>query len=226
MGASLKYFFDRSAENYDRERRKLVPCFDDFYRAAVDLLPFQREEEFHVLDLGAGTGLLSAFVAFSYPRARITMVDISREMLAHARERFAAGGARFAFEVADYEKGRITGRYDAVMSALSLHHLGDETKRTIFAQAFAALNPRGVLINADQVRGETGEIDRHCHDRWISRARELGAPEREIMTALEQMKFDHAATAAEQLEWMREAGFREVGLAYRNLIFGVCFGTK
>jgi tRNA (cmo5U34)-methyltransferase len=226
MGQSLKYFFDRTAENYDRTRRKLVPCFDDFYRAAVDLLPFGRDDEFHVLDLGAGTGLLSAFVAFSYPRARVTMVDISDEMLAQARERFAAGGSRFLFEVADYEKGRITGRYDAVMSALSLHHLGDEAKRMIFAQAHAALTPGGVFINADQVRGETSEIDRRCHDRWIARVRELGAPERELMMALEQMKFDHTCTTDEQLGWLREAGFREVGLAYRNLIFAVYCGTN
>jgi tRNA (cmo5U34)-methyltransferase len=226
MEESLKYFFDRTAETYDRARRKLVPCFDDFYRAAVDLLPFEREDEFHVLDLGAGTGLLAAFVAFSYPRARVTMVDISDEMLAQARERFAAGGSRFVFEVADYEKGRITGRYDAVMSALSLHHLSDEKKRVIFAQAHAALTANGVFINADQVRGETAAIDRRCHDRWIARVRELGAPERDLMMALEQMKFDHTSTADEQLGWLREAGFREVGLAYRNLIFAVYCGTK
>jgi tRNA (cmo5U34)-methyltransferase len=226
MGESLKYFFDRTAGNYDRERRKLVPCFDDFYRAAVDLLPFERDEEFHVLDLGAGTGLLSAFVAFSYPRARVTMVDISDEMLAQARERFAAGGSRFLFEVADYGEGRITGRYDAVMSALSLHHLADEKKRMIFAQAHAALAPGGVFINADQVRGDTVEIDRRCHDRWIARVRERGAPERDLMMALEQMKFDHTCTADEQLGWLREAGFSEVGLAYRNLIFAVYCGTR
>jgi tRNA (cmo5U34)-methyltransferase len=226
MEESVKYFFDRTAENYDRARRKLVPCFDEFYRAAVDLLPFEREDEFHVLDLGAGTGLLSAFVAFSYPRARVTMVDISDEMLAQARERFAAGGARFVFEVADYEKGRITGRYDAVMSALSIHHLADDKKRMIFSQACAALNSGGVFINADQVRGETADIDRRNHDRWLQRVRELGLPQRELAMALERMRFDHTATAEEQLAWLRETGFREVGLAYRNLIFAVYSGTK
>jgi tRNA (cmo5U34)-methyltransferase len=96
----------------------------------------------------------------------------------------------------------------------------------IFAQAHAALTANGVFINADQVRGETAAIDRRCHDRWIARVRELGAPERDLMMALEQMKFDHTSTADEQLGWLREAGFREVGLAYRNLIFAVYCGTK
>jgi trans-aconitate methyltransferase len=40
-----------------------------------------------VLDLGAGTGLFSALIAYSFPGARITLLDVSDEMLARARER-------------------------------------------------------------------------------------------------------------------------------------------
>ncbi|MHB8382881.1 MAG: class I SAM-dependent methyltransferase [Candidatus Binataceae bacterium] len=226
MQESIKYAFDRTAETYDRARRKLVPCFDEFYRAAIDTLPFAREREITVLDLGAGTGLLSAFVAFSFPRARIVMVDISDEMLAQARDRFAAGGARFSFEVADYGLGKITGRYDAIISALSIHHLSDAQKRAVYAQAYAALNDGGILINADQVRGETPALETRNHAMWIRRAREIGAAEPDLAAALERMKFDRTATVSEQLGWLSAIGFREVGIAYRNLIFAVYSGMK
>ncbi|HVA80950.1 MAG TPA: methyltransferase domain-containing protein [Candidatus Binataceae bacterium] len=226
MQESIKYAFDRTAETYDRARRKLVPCFDEFYRAAIEALPFAREREITVLDLGAGTGLLSAFVAFSYPRARIVMVDISDEMLAQARERFEAGGARFSFEVADYGEGRITGRYDAIISALSIHHLSDEKKRVVYAQAYAALNEGGILVNADQVRGETPAIERRNHEMWLKRATEIGVPEQDLKAALERMKFDRTATVSAQLGWLGEIGFREVGVTYRNLIFAVYAGIK
>ncbi|HXW84269.1 MAG TPA: methyltransferase domain-containing protein [Candidatus Binataceae bacterium] len=222
----MKYAFDRSAETYDRTRRKLIPCFDEFYRAAIDLLPFERDDEFSVLDLGAGTGLLSAFVAYSFPRARFTLVDISEEMLEQARQRFAAGGKRFQFEVADYSVSRIRERYDAVMSALSLHHLSHEQKRAIYSQAYSALNRGGIMVNADQVRGETAEINRRNHAHWQRRAREIGVIPADLEAALTRMKFDQTATIDEQLEWVRAAGFREVGLAYRNLIFAVYSGIK
>src|SRR2546421_11288860 len=114
MPVAIHNMFDRTAETYDRARRRLIPCFDELYRSAVEALPFAREDQFEVLDLGAGTGLLSAFVAFSYPRARITMVDAAEQMLVQARERFAIGGDRFKFEIADYGEGRITGCYDAI----------------------------------------------------------------------------------------------------------------
>lgn len=101
MMASIREVFDSAAHQYDRARRRLVPCFDEFYRAALDSLPFEKEREFTVLDLGAGTGILSALIAFSFPRVRITLLDISRAMLAQAQERFAAGGDRFSFVHAD-----------------------------------------------------------------------------------------------------------------------------
>ena len=218
--------FDLAAEDYDRTRRRLVPGFDDFYRAAIDLLGFPRDSEIEVLDLGAGTGLLAAFVAYSFPCARITMVDISNEMLDRARERFELGGERFQFEVSDYGTGRINNKYDAVVSALSIHHLSDEQKRALFAQIHGALKDGGVFVNAEQFRGSTPELDRLNHDRWETRVRELGASERDVAAALERMKFDRAATLEDQLRWIADAGFREVVCTYKNLMFAVYAGTK
>ena len=53
MSESVQRAFDQAARDYDRTRRKLIPCFDDFYRAAIDALPFERNERIRVLDLGA-----------------------------------------------------------------------------------------------------------------------------------------------------------------------------
>ncbi len=226
MANAVQRAFDRAAEDYDRMRRKLVPGFDDFYRAAIDLIPFPREQEIDVLDLGAGTGLLAAFTAYSFPRARITMVDISNEMLERARERFEMGGDRFRFEVSDYGVERIQEKYDAVVSGLSIHHLSDEQKRSLFQQIHGALKDGGVFVNAEQVRGATPEIEQAHRERWLTRVRELGVNERDLTAALERMKFDRAATLEEQLEWLKQAGFREIDCTYKNLIFAVYAGRK
>jgi tRNA (cmo5U34)-methyltransferase len=55
--------FGQAAWDYDRARRQLVPDFDRFYGAVLESIPFRGEQEILVLDLGAGTGLLSAVVA-------------------------------------------------------------------------------------------------------------------------------------------------------------------
>ena len=123
--------FTAGADSDDRARRKLVPCFDDFYRTALELLPFAPDAHFEVLDLGAGTGLLSAMIAAEFPKARLTLFDLAPEMLMIARARLKPLGKRVRFVAADLGAAPSKS-YDAVVSALALHHLPDSGKRPSF----------------------------------------------------------------------------------------------
>ncbi len=226
MAQAVRKAFAAGADTYDRARRKLVPCFDDFYRAALDLLPFGPDARFEALDLGAGTGLLSAMIAEAFPKARLTLFDLTPEMLTIARQRLRALGKRVRFVTADFAAAAPSKSYDAVVSALAIHHLPDSGKRHLFADIFKYLTPGGVFINADQAAGETAAIDQRIRERWIERAREVRVSERDLDAALERMKHDLPATVGHQLGWMRESGFIDVACTYRNLIFAVLSGTK
>src|SRR5216684_182824 len=226
MVQAVRKGFAADADNYDRERRKLLPCFDDFYRTALELLPFGADDRFELLDLGAGTGLLSAMIAEAFPNARLTLFDLTPEMLTIARQRLKPLGKRVKFVTADFAKAAPSKPYDAVVSALAIHHLPDSGKRHLFADIFKYLTPGGVFINADQVAGESAAIEQRSRQMWTKRARELKISERDLNAALEQMKHDLPATVGQQLAWMRESGFTEVTCAYRNLIFAVISGTK
>ncbi len=226
MPQAVRKAFASGADSYDRARRKLVPCFDDFYRTALELLPFETDARFEVLDLGAGTGLLSAMIAEAFPKARLTLFDLTPEMLTIARQRLKPLGKRVRFVTADFAAAAPSKSYDTVVSALAIHHLPDSGKRHLFGDIYKYLTPGGVFINADQVAGETAAIDQRARQMWINRARELKIGVRDLDAALERMKQDLPATVGQQLAWMRESGFIEVACAYRNLIFAVLSGTK
>src|SRR5262245_21240195 len=51
----------------------------------VSAVPFTCEAEFTVLDVGAGSGVVSAALLDKFPKASITLQDYSPHMLAHAR---------------------------------------------------------------------------------------------------------------------------------------------
>jgi len=92
--------FDAVSRAYDGQRRKFIPCFDDFYALAVTAAETEAQTP-AILDIGAGTGLLTAFLMERYPSGRYTLVDLSDRMLGVARERFAdKSGVRYV--AADY----------------------------------------------------------------------------------------------------------------------------
>lgn len=80
--------FNLIAEVYDANRRKFILCFDDFYGATTDFIISGIEEPKRMIDLGAGTGLLSYFWYQHCPHAGYVLVDIADEMLNVARKRF------------------------------------------------------------------------------------------------------------------------------------------
>ena len=222
-------YFDRAAPGYDLGCRRLVPDLDGFYGAVVKDLPFGPDEELRVLDLGAGTGLLSATVAEKFPAAKITLVDLSAEMLRVARRRFEGHPSRFEFRVMDYAREPLPGGprgFDLVVSALSFHHLTHGDKLETFEKIHASLASGGRFVNADQVRGETPEAERDHHERRSHRAPEAELSEEDPTAAPPHTKAVEEATLRKQMAWLREAGFEEVECYYENNRFAVYGGRK
>ncbi len=218
--------FSKSAAEYDWWRPQLVPCFDLFYGAVMEILPFTPEAPLKVLDLGAGTGLLTLFLAEAYPNASFTLLDISEDMLAQARERFSGEEDRFEFVLGDYTTADLGGPYDLVVSALSIHHLRHEQKRSLFSRLPAALKDGGMFVNADEAAAESVAVSETFRSNWLSRVQRSGLDDEVIAAAVERRKFDNPAPLNEQLDWLRESGFDEAACWFQDFGFVVYSAVK
>lgn len=223
--AEIKTAFDKAAQTYDRARRQLIPCFDDFYGTALALIPHQPTANFRVLDLGAGTGLLSFLVAKKFAKARITLMDISQEMLSKARERFAGMEERLEFVAGDYADG-FGGKFEVIISALSIHHLTDARKIKLFKNIYDALPDGGIFINAEQILGPTPQIEQVYQETWLRQIQDLGVSDVDLNAALERMKADRMSPLDSQLIWLQQAGFSSVHCWYQHHRFAVFSGQK
>ncbi|MEW6517943.1 MAG: class I SAM-dependent methyltransferase [Thermodesulfobacteriota bacterium] len=225
--AAIKAVFDLYADGYDASRRRLIPCYADFYRTALEIIPFARRERLAILELGAGTGLLTAMLAADFVKARFVLIDISGNMLAEARKRLGRYANEFAWVVADYSRlPALGGPFELIISSLSIHHLDERRKQELFARVYAHLAPGGLFVNADQVLGENAELERQYRQRWLSQVKAGGASEAELQAALARMQEDRMSTLSWQLAALKEAGFQNVNCWYQHYSFAVYSGSK
>jgi malonyl-CoA O-methyltransferase len=106
-----------------------------------------------VLELGCGTGILTALLRERFPEADIAAVDIAPGMIAHCRARH---GAAARFELGDAESFRNDRPCDLVASSLCFQWFRD--KAAALANAREQLAPGGLLALAAPVEGTLLEL--------------------------------------------------------------------
>ena len=222
---ALRRVFDQAAENYDALRSRVIPCFQDFYGSIARLVPRCPGGEMAVLDLGAGTGLVSAVVRAACPGSRILAVDESAGMLQRLEERFA-GDEQVGTMVMDYGAGILPGGWDLIVSALSIHHLDDAGKKRLFVRLYDRLNPGGWFINADLVQGSSQEVERGYQEAWREHLEASGIPRGELEDIYQRMTYDRTSSLEGQLIWLRNCGFVDVDCHYKYNNFAVYAGRR
>lgn len=215
--------FSKISAVYDSQRRFMIPRFDDFYGAAVSVLDLPPHAR--ISDLGAGTGIMAAFVLEKYPDASCQLVDVSADMLEKARARFGAGGAVEFLESDFANWNPESGSFDAVVSALAIHHIDDAQKRALFSKIFSTLKDGGIFVNAEQVLCATqAERAAARADREAIIVKHFS--EADAAVARKRLLLDKCATVADQKKWLSDAGFKSVQIRYEYLDFAVFAARK
>ena len=220
----IKVKFNENSSQYDSQRNKLIPCFADFYSIAISIAETNTNNP-NILDIGAGTGLLSSFILEKFPDANVTLIDISEKMLDVAKNRFKAN-PKVSYITDDYTKYKFDKKYDVIISSLSIHHLTGDEKRKLYHDIYSALNKNGVFINADQVLGGTPFIESLYKRDWRYKIENSGLLKEEILSAYERTKLDKMSTLDDQMGWLKDIGFLDVDCVYKYFNFVVLFGRK
>mgnify|MGYP003575935583 CR=1 FL=1 len=220
----VKDHFGSISREYDRQRPYLIPCFHEFYTACYPLVKRLGKAQ-TILDLGAGTGLFSYFIYLIRPELNYTLTDLSPEMLDAARERFK-GLKNFRFQELNFAAESLPGKYDLIISALSIHHLEDADKKKLYKNIYNSLNDGGLFINADQVLGRSKGFDDFYKDNWKESVMDSGLEVTAVESAFERIKLDKFASLESQLNMLSEAGVDDIDCIYKNQNFAVFAGAK
>jgi tRNA (cmo5U34)-methyltransferase len=219
--------FENEAPEFDSIILKLIPHYPAMFRALVDAMPFDKSATLRIIDLGCGTGTISAQIMEAFPNAQITCLDLSNNMIAMAQAKLARYPL-INYIVADFEAYDFSGKYDAVVSSLALHHLAtDETKRNFYHRIYECLNSRGVFFNADVVLGANEFLQSMYLKEWRAfMRRSISSDEIEGKWMPKYQEEDHPAKLTNHLAWLAEIGFSDVDVIWKYFNFAVFGGVR
>jgi tRNA (cmo5U34)-methyltransferase len=156
----------------DGQRRPIL-------RRVAELLPFERDAEIRVLDIGGGYGMLTREVLEELPNSRAVLHDFSQPMIDQARDRLGGLLDRVEFAQADLRDptwvDAVSGPFDAVVSSIAIHNVRDpERIRTIYSEIQPLLTAGGCFANLDLVF--PGGLELETQLGWLRAAgfREVG----------------------------------------------------
>jgi tRNA (cmo5U34)-methyltransferase len=180
-----------------------------------------------ILDLCCGGGVLTGEILRRFPESRVCGLDASPTMLEAASGALAPFGSRF--EAVQFDLPSDGWRGDrralwAVVSSLAVHHLDHEGKRRLFADVYGMLAPGGALVIADLLQPASEPARALAARGWDDAVRERSHRLRGDGSAFDAFvrgrsnifhpgnedPMDIPSPLAEQLAWLREAGFEGV----------------
>lgn len=114
-------------------------------------------ETFQAIDLGTGPADIPRRLLSRYPKAHITAIDASQDMLEHARRANEAAGleGRITLRLADAKGTGLSQKFDIVFSNSLLHHVADPL--AFWREAIRLARPGGLLFVRDLARPSSRE---------------------------------------------------------------------
>jgi tRNA (cmo5U34)-methyltransferase len=200
----------------------------------AELLPFSVDQEFTFVDLGAGTGAAARTILDRYPAAHAVLADFSPQMMAQGEVELEPYAGRYTYVEFDLTAAgawpaSIPDPVDAVISSLSVHHLNDGRKQSLFAEIIAHLAAGAWYFNYDPVLPPDPVVE----EAWLragDRRDPSAAHKREHRTAEEQFRYEnhvrYMIPLDPQVGFLRAAGFEGVDVFWKELDFVIYGGRR
>ncbi len=230
-------YFSRIASIYDGQQPLLVRKYDEIHDLMIQMLQFEEQRSFSVVDLGCGTGTLARMILQAYPFVTVTCIDISPEMMSIARKKLAGFEDRTEFIVEDLGEAVFQREYEVAVSIYAIHHLPNRQKRHLFGRLCDVLTPDGIFLLVDPIKIQSMTLrDKNArlvkeHMQRLIRDDKVSIEDirkrQEIKKIAEEqgIEKDYLCTFDELDEMLKYSGFREVECLWRyfdDVMFIAC----
>jgi ubiquinone/menaquinone biosynthesis C-methylase UbiE len=167
------YLAEKSAELYEHQvemlfagtadpmRRLCIPPMKKWAQSQTAPRIEPSGRSLKILEIAAGAGTTTKFVRQTFPKAKITVSDLSYPYLKHAQKKLKdysgidfiqADGSQLPFR---------DNEFDMVYSVFLFHELPEATRKQVFAEMRRVLKPNGICSIVDSIQiGDWEGIDK------------------------------------------------------------------
>jgi tRNA (cmo5U34)-methyltransferase len=223
----VKEHFEEEAKVFDETIMKIIPYYDQMIRVLTDSIPFDKNSEISIIDLGCGTGTVAKKISDKFPESRIYCIDLASNMIDIARNKLS-GHRDVEFIKGDFSTFSFDRKFDVVVSSLALHHLeNDQCKKEFYKKIYNVLTDSGLFINADIVLASAEYNQIMNMIRWIDYMNRSVTCDEIFSNWIPKYKAeDRPAKLTDQLKWLEETGFKSVDVYWKYYNFSVYGGSK
>lgn len=223
-------FDEEVASVFDDMVSRSVPFYAELQNMIRDLVSVFSQDGTNVYDLGCSTGttILHCLKGIKDRNIRYIGIDNSKEMLKRAHYKFRSEGIQEGFELREEDllESKLEDSSVVTMN-LTLQFIRPLRRKSLIDRIYHYLNDDGAFILVEKILMNNSRYNRVAIEFYYNFKRQNGYSETEIANkreALENVLVPY--TLDENIEMIREAGFRYIDVFYKWHNFVGIIGVK
>ena len=215
IGETIAIEFNDFSKNYTNDMIGCVPHYLSLISSFTKYFPDNFNPK-SILDLGSGNGNVTAQLIPSFPNATFTLVDASAEMINLCRSQFK--DYDFIYDNKYFKDFLFKEKsYDLIAAGFSLHHCDENEKQSIFKNINTSLKKGGIFSYSDLMISKTNPDHPMLLEQWKEFVNTNFSDEKKWIWLMEHYEFfDKPTDYLVQIEWMRNSGFTNIQILFRE----------
>jgi len=208
-------FDEEVASVFDDMLNRSVPFYQENLKLQIDILKNFLKENDLVIDLGSSTGTFLIELSKKIKDLNLIGIDNSPAMIKRATQKAKAFGSEAKFIEADFLK------YDfknpkAIIANYTIQFVRPLKREKLIQKIYNSLQNEGIFLMSEKLITENKKLNKIMIDIYYNYKKEKGYSEYEIAQkreALENVLIPY--TMQENIEMLKNAGFRDIDVIFR-----------